>query len=72
MKSNFLPAEFSRQAVKKVLRRKKNIKEKKMKKIIYIIFLIIIVNNSLFAGPRNKYGLSSARELLIPVGSSVQ
>ena len=41
-----------------------------MKKIVfYIIILITLVNNSLFAGPKNKFGLSAATELMIPVGS---
>lgn len=41
-----------------------------MKKIIFYIFLIItLTGNSLFAGPKNKFGLSAATELLIPVGS---
>jgi len=41
-----------------------------MKKIIfYIILTTLLIGNSLYAGPKNKYGLSSARELLIPVGS---
>lgn len=41
-----------------------------MKKIVfYILLMIFLINTSLFAGPKNKYGLSTARELLIPVGS---
>ena len=41
-----------------------------MNKIIFYIFLIVtLISNSLFAGPKNKYGLSAAPELLIPVGS---
>ncbi len=41
-----------------------------MKKIIfYIILIITLISNSLFAGPKNKYGLSAATELMIPVGS---
>ncbi len=36
--------------------------------IIVIIILFTFVN-SMYAGPKNKYGLSAARELLIPVGS---
>lgn len=41
-----------------------------MKKIIFIIFLTLtLISNCLVAGPKNKIGLSSAAELLIPVGS---
>jgi hypothetical protein len=34
-----------------------------------ILILSFVVISNTFAGPRNKYGQSSARELLIPVGS---
>lgn len=37
---------------------------------IQIILLLFIFINSIFAGPKNKYGLSAAPELLIPVGSA--
>lgn len=41
----------------------------KYKNIITILILFLSIN-SLFAGPKNKYGLSAAPELLIPVGSA--
>lgn len=31
--------------------------------------LLVLIAGSVYAGPKNKYGLSAARELLIPVGS---
>ncbi len=37
---------------------------------IFLIIIMLAVAGSLVAGPKNKYGLSSARELLIPVGSA--
>ncbi len=41
-----------------------------MKKIIfYIIILTTLLNSSIYAGPKNKFGLSAATELMIPVGS---
>lgn len=41
-----------------------------MKKIIFTILITtLVMTNFLIAGPKNKYGLSAARELLIPVGS---
>ena len=41
-----------------------------MKKIVFTIFLTLtLISNCLVAGPKNKIGLSSAAELLIPVGS---
>lgn len=41
-----------------------------MKKIVlYILIVFSIISTALIAGPKNKYGLSTARELLIPVGS---
>ena len=41
-----------------------------MKKIVfYIIIIITLLSNSLYAGPKNKFGLSAATELMIPVGS---
>lgn len=33
------------------------------------VVLLLVTAGSLLAGPKNKYGLSAARELLIPVGS---
>lgn len=36
---------------------------------ILVIIILFTFVNSMFAGPKNKYGLSAARELLIPVGS---
>ena len=33
------------------------------------VLLLMVFVSSVFAGPKNKYGLSAARELLIPVGS---
>ncbi len=38
-------------------------------KYLKIILLLFIFVNSIIAGPKNKYGLSAAPELLIPVGS---
>lgn len=37
---------------------------------ITIVLILFVIVNSLFAGPKNKYGLSAAPELLIPVGSA--
>jgi len=37
---------------------------------IKILLLLFVFVNSMYAGPKNKYGLSSAPELLIPVGSA--
>ncbi|MEO6696037.1 MAG: PorV/PorQ family protein [Ignavibacteria bacterium] len=36
---------------------------------IFLIILFFTFVSSIYAGPKNKYGLSAARELLIPVGS---
>lgn len=36
---------------------------------IFVIILLLSCITGVFAGPKNKYGLSSATELLIPVGS---
>lgn len=36
--------------------------------LLAVLLLMVFVSN-VFAGPKNKYGLSAARELLIPVGS---
>lgn len=38
-------------------------------KYIFLIILLFTFVSSMYAGPKNKYGLSAARELLIPVGS---
>src|SRR2546422_3191263 len=38
-------------------------------KIFWILFIFVFTANLIFAGPRSKYGLSAAPELLIPVGS---
>jgi len=38
-------------------------------KNIFLIILLFTFVSSIYAGPKNKYGLSAARELLIPVGS---
>lgn len=39
------------------------------KNIFYIIIILTLVYNYSFAGPKNKFGLSTAAELMIPVGS---
>lgn len=38
-------------------------------KIFLVIMLLTAIVGNINAGPKNKYGLSAARELLIPVGS---
>lgn len=44
-------------------------KMKNKYRYLKILFLLFVFTNSIMAGPKNKYGLSSAPELLIPVGS---
>lgn len=44
-------------------------KFKNLQKLLGLFLILVLVNSVVFAGPRSKYGLSAAPELLIPVGS---
>ena len=44
-------------------------KFKNLHKLLGLFLILVFVNSVVFAGPRSKYGLAAAPELLIPVGS---